>query len=94
MLSWINYSYGTVTEFAFLLVFLALLLLRITYSYTVFLNAKRRGLDTPVYWAVMSFVAGTIAFILYFIVNAKQGEKSKPKKQQAASIAVSYSAAL
>ena len=90
MLSWINYSYGTVTEFAFWLVFLALLLLRITYSYTVFLNAKRRGLDTPVYWAVMSFVAGTIAFILYFIVNAKQGEKSKPKKQQAVSIAVSY----
>lgn len=90
MLSWINYYYGTITEFAFLLVFLAILLLRIAYSYTVFLNAKRRGLDTPVYWAVMSFVAGTIAFILYFAVNAKQGEKSKPKKRQVSTIAVSY----
>ena len=90
MFSIFDYYYGTINEFTFLLVFLAFLLLRIAYSYTVFLNAKRRELDTPVYWAVISFVAGTIAFILYFPVNAKQGEKSKPKKQQAATIAVSY----
>ncbi|MGN0523338.1 MAG: hypothetical protein ACI4IG_03590 [Eubacterium sp.] len=86
-----SYMYSSyVLEYTYVLIALAIFLLRVLYSYTVFINAKRRKLDIPVYWAIMSFIAGTIAFVLYFAVNYKLGEKEKPKKHQIVSLSLAF----
>lgn len=79
---WANYTYC--------LIFIALFLLRIIYTYIVFVNAKRRNIDTPVYWAVVTLLCGLIAFVLYFAINFGVGEKTKPKKSQIAVFTVAF----
>ncbi len=82
----IFFDYGINYFFTDFLFCIAFILYRISLSYTIFLNAKRRKLDNPVYWAMISFFAGTVAAVLYRIINTGAGKKSKPETSKAISL--------
>lgn len=76
------YFYSMVNSLiSFLLLLITFLIIRVLLSYIVYTNAKRRELDNPVFWGVITLFAGLVSLILYFSFNIKLGKKSKPKKK-------------
>lgn len=71
------------------LIFVSVMLIRLVESYTVFVNARRRNLDVPVFWASITLVTGFLSFLLYFVINYGLGEKSKPIKQRVVALSAS-----
>ena len=73
---------------SYFLLTLIFVLFRIFYAFTVYVNAKRRQLDNPVFWSVFNVAFGLIAFIMFFAVNAGQGIKNKRIPAQTISLTV------
>lgn len=75
-------------HFSYYILFLALAFFRVFYAVCVYVNAKRRQLDNPVFWSVFCAVFGLLAFIMFFAINAGQGEKRKRITAQTVSLSV------
>lgn len=59
---------------------------RVLCCFIVYKNAKRRELDNPVFWGIVSLFTGVICVAIYFLFNVGIGNKQKPKKTYLLSI--------
>lgn len=75
-------------HFSYFILFMSLVFFRVLYAICVYVNAKRRQLDNPVFWSVFCAIFGILAFIMFFAINVGQGEKRKRITSQTISLSI------
>lgn len=82
MIFLIAFFYSMVNSFFSLIILIATFsIIRVLLTYIVYTNAKRRELDNPVFWGVITLFTGIVSVILFFAFNINLGKKSKPEKK-------------